>query len=87
MDAGQRRLKIWPLVAKSVYALLNSTGNKRYNYDPMFAVRTGAIQDAGFDVYSKRKKKAEKAGQPDVYQYDTLPRPLCIQIKGGLWER
>lgn len=33
-----------------------------------------------FDLYSKRKKKAEKAGQPDVYQYDTLPRTLRVQI-------
>lgn len=33
-----------------------------------------------YDLYSKRKKKAEKAGQPDVYQYDTLPNPLRVQI-------
>lgn len=33
-----------------------------------------------YNLYSKRKKKAEKAGQPDVYQYDTLPYRLRVQI-------
>lgn len=33
-----------------------------------------------YETYSKRLKKRERAGQPDVYQYDDLPRPLRIQI-------
>lgn len=33
-----------------------------------------------FETYSKRKARREKAGQPDVYRYDVLPRELRIQI-------
>ncbi|MFZ0978724.1 MAG: hypothetical protein WAN23_04900 [Candidatus Acidiferrales bacterium] len=33
-----------------------------------------------FETYSKRKKAAERAGTPDVYQYDALPNPLRVQI-------
>ena len=33
-----------------------------------------------FDTYSKRRKKVEKAGTPDVYQYDHLPEPLRVQV-------
>jgi hypothetical protein len=33
-----------------------------------------------FETYSKRRKNAEKAGTPDVYQYDLLPEPLRVQI-------
>jgi len=32
------------------------------------------------DLYSRRKRRREKAGQPDVYQYDDIPRPLRVQI-------
>lgn len=32
------------------------------------------------DLYSERKKRAERAGQPDVYQYDQVPRELRVQI-------
>jgi AbiJ N-terminal domain 4 len=33
-----------------------------------------------FETYTKRLRKREQAGQPDVYQYDDLPQPLRIQI-------
>lgn len=32
------------------------------------------------DLYSKRKKRLERAGQPDVYQYDNLPAPFRVQV-------
>ncbi len=32
------------------------------------------------DLYSRRKRRAAKAGQPDVYQYDDIPRELRVQI-------
>jgi AbiJ-like protein/uncharacterized protein DUF7014 len=32
------------------------------------------------DLYSHRKKRAERAGQPDVYQYDQVPHGLRVQI-------
>lgn len=37
------------------------------------------------EIYSRRKKRAEKAGQPDVYQYDQVPDELRIQII-QIWE-
>ena len=33
-----------------------------------------------FETYSKRLKKRERAGQPDIYQYDDLPEALRTQI-------
>ena len=33
-----------------------------------------------FETFSKRRRKQDKAGQVDVYQYDELPKPLRIQI-------
>jgi len=33
-----------------------------------------------YETYSKRLRKRERAGEPDVYQYDDLPRELRIQI-------
>lgn len=33
-----------------------------------------------YDLFSRRKRHREKAGQPDVYQYDDLPQPLRVQI-------
>jgi hypothetical protein len=33
-----------------------------------------------YDLYSKRKKAASRAGQPDVYAYDDLPSLLRKQI-------
>jgi hypothetical protein len=33
-----------------------------------------------FETYSKRLKKRERAGQPDVYKYDELPEALRTQI-------
>ncbi len=33
-----------------------------------------------FDIFSKRKKKIERAGQPDVYQYDVLPESFRTQV-------
>jgi len=33
-----------------------------------------------FETYSKCLKKRERAGQPDVYQYEELPEALRIQI-------
>jgi len=38
-----------------------------------------------YDIYSKRKRQQEKAGQPDVYKYDELPEALRYQIK-YIWE-
>lgn len=32
-----------------------------------------------YETYSKRLKKRERAGQPDVYQYDDLPESLRVQ--------
>lgn len=32
------------------------------------------------DIYSRRKRQAERAGKADIYQYDDLPRPLRVQI-------
>jgi len=29
-----------------------------------------------FETYSKRKKRLERVGQQDVYQYDDLPQPF-----------
>ncbi len=34
-----------------------------------------------YDLFSKRQADAAKAGQPDVYQYETIPDPLREQIK------
>ena len=33
-----------------------------------------------FETYAKRKRRQEKAGQPDVYRYDDLPRELRVQV-------
>jgi len=33
-----------------------------------------------YDIYSKRKKQQEKAGQPDVYKYDEIPEALRNQV-------
>jgi hypothetical protein len=33
-----------------------------------------------YETFSKRLRKRERAGQPDVYQYDDLPDPLRVQI-------
>jgi len=33
-----------------------------------------------YDIYSKRKKRQENAGHPDVYKYDEIPEGLRIQI-------
>ncbi len=33
-----------------------------------------------YDIYSKRKKRAEEAGQPDVYKYDEIPQALRHQV-------
>ena len=33
-----------------------------------------------FKLFSARRRDQERAGQPDVYQYDTLPKPLRVQI-------
>ena len=33
-----------------------------------------------YDLFSKRKKRAAMAGQPDMYQYDDLPKPFRIQV-------
>jgi len=32
------------------------------------------------DIYHKRKKMKEKAGKPDVYKYDQLPKELRVQV-------
>ena len=34
-----------------------------------------------FDLFSKRKKKNTRAGEPDVYQYDEVSRELRVQIQ------
>ena len=33
-----------------------------------------------YDIYSKRKRQQERAGQPDVYKYDEIPEGLRNQI-------
>jgi hypothetical protein len=33
-----------------------------------------------WDVFSKREKRKQKAGQEDVYQYDELPTPFRVQV-------
>ncbi len=33
-----------------------------------------------FDTFTKRKRQAERAGKPDVYQYENLPQPLRAQV-------
>ena len=33
-----------------------------------------------YDIYIKRKRLQEKAGQPDVYRYDEIPEGLRIQV-------
>jgi hypothetical protein len=33
-----------------------------------------------FDLYSKRKKASERSGQPDVYQYESIPENVANQI-------
>ena len=33
-----------------------------------------------YDIYAKRKKQQEKAGQPDIYKYDEIPEALRHQI-------
>ena len=32
------------------------------------------------DLYSRRKRRDQQAAQPDVYQYDDIPRELRVQI-------
>ena len=46
---------------------------------------TGECDDWGvvmgvFDTFSKRLKKQQQAGKPDVFQYDDLPRPFRVQV-------
>jgi hypothetical protein len=33
-----------------------------------------------FELFSSRKKQANNAGKADVYQYETIPHPLKVQI-------
>jgi hypothetical protein len=33
-----------------------------------------------FETYTKRRKKLERTGQQDVYQYDELPQPFRVQV-------
>jgi hypothetical protein len=33
-----------------------------------------------FDLFSKRKKRQESQGKPDVYQYAVIPQPFRIQV-------
>lgn len=33
-----------------------------------------------FDIFSKRKRRIERAGEPDVYQYDSLPQAFRVQV-------
>jgi AbiJ N-terminal domain 4 len=33
-----------------------------------------------FDTFTKRLRKKERAGQPDIYVYDDLPTPLRVQM-------
>ncbi len=39
-----------------------------------------------YETYSKRLRKRERAGQPDVYQYDDLPESLRVQVT-HIWNR
>lgn len=38
-----------------------------------------------YDIYSKRRKRWEQAGQPDVYEYDDLPMELRAQVM-HIWD-
>ncbi|NOJ80219.1 STM4504/CBY_0614 family protein [Myxococcus xanthus] len=38
-----------------------------------------------YDIFSRREKRAKKAGASDVYQYDTLPREFRVQVI-HMWE-
>src|SRR3972149_1033888 len=38
-----------------------------------------------FETFSKRQKKRVKAGQPDVYQYDSLPEAFRVQV-AHIWK-
>lgn len=40
---------------------------------------------ATFDLFSKRKKRQESQGKPDVYQYDSIPLPFRIQV-AHIWK-
>lgn len=33
-----------------------------------------------FDTFKKRKRRAERAGKPQVYRYDSLPQELRVQV-------
>ena len=33
-----------------------------------------------YETYSERKRRIEKAGQPDVYSYDQIPQKLRNQV-------
>jgi hypothetical protein len=35
---------------------------------------------ASWELFSKREKAREKAGQEDVFQYDDLPNPFRVQV-------
>jgi hypothetical protein len=38
-----------------------------------------------YETFSKRRKRLEKAGQTDVYQYEELPAPFRMQVV-YIWE-
>jgi len=37
------------------------------------------------ETFSKRKRRLEKAGQQDIYQYDELPYPFRVQV-AHIWD-
>ena len=56
-----------------------SCGGTKRPLDPT-AGRLGGLPMAVIETFSKRKKKAALAGQPDVYQYDSLPQEFRVQV-------
>ena len=39
-----------------------------------------------YELFSKRQKRAKRAGQPVLYQYDKVPEPLRYQVT-RIWDR
>jgi len=39
-----------------------------------------------FETFTKRQKRLERAGKPDIYRYDVLPQPFRVQIV-NIWRR
>lgn len=60
-------------------AFLSSGQFKQPGFAARIKLQRG-LEMAVFDLYSKRKKRLASQGKADVYQYDTIPGPLRVQI-------